>query len=474
MEFRNISDIIYVSNNRIGIKKSAPGYTFDISGTLYAKYISGASIQLSLLTDKLNSVYAQSGSTGADASSQVTLYSGLKSDATYLYHDGPTTNLYLYQVPQKVLKSGSNYWNAYQSAQIALYSETYSSEGDLTAVLNDNYPASSQVNKTLISNISSNIVTKIDNINEVTDWTWGTLSNGIGINTFSILKSGSGDTNLTVKGYAKISSNAKSGQSAKSLLDISGSKYHDAYIQRGSQIAGQNLTWNGTQLDAALEGADTSGQVTLTSGLKVDSTYLYHDGPATDLYLYQVPQKVLQSGAQYWQAYQSAQIALYSETYSSEGDLTSVLDDNYAPSGTHIKISGMEDVNISSPASGETLVFTGTQWENQLPAMTYSIANVRLSAQQNINLARFIAPAGKKVYIWQAYACNSGMTSVADLQIELLSGSTSVYTTSSNTLQQGNPLAVSDGGNIEIRLMYSGGNASGIQYATGMIQISVY
>jgi len=34
----------------------------------------------------------------------------------------------------------------------------------------------------------------------------------------------------------------------------SGSEYWDAYLERGSQIAGNNLTWNGTQLDAAAGG----------------------------------------------------------------------------------------------------------------------------------------------------------------------------------------------------------------------------
>jgi len=40
-------------------------------------------------------------------------------------------------------------------------SETYSSENDLTTALNDNYPASSNVNRNLINNISSNLDSRI-------------------------------------------------------------------------------------------------------------------------------------------------------------------------------------------------------------------------------------------------------------------------------------------------------------------------
>ena len=139
-------------------------------------------------------------------------------------------------------------------------------------------------------------------------------------------------------------------------------------------------------------------------------------------------------------------------------------------------LSALTDTEITLPASGETLIYkaNNSRWENELPSMTYDIANISISANQNINLARFSCPAGKKAYVWQAYACNSGQNSVADLCIQILSGSTSVYKTSSSELQQGNPLGVTDGGNTEIRFMYSGDNASGIQYGTGMMQVSVY
>ena len=147
----------------------------------------------------------------------------------------------------------------------------------------------------------------------------------------------------------------------------------------------------------------------------------------------------------------------------------------YAPSSSALNyISGADDTNIASPVSGHILMWDGGDWENKMPSMTFNVANIRLSSQQNINVTRFTCPASKKVYIWQACACNSGGASVGDLYIECLSGTTSVYKTSSSTLQEGNPLGVSNGGNTEIRFMYSGGNASGIEYGTGFMNISVY
>jgi len=73
---------------------------------------------------------------------------------------------------------------------------------------------------------------------------------------------------------------------------------------------------------------------------------------------------VLKSGTQYWNAYKSAQIALYSETYSSENDLTSVLNDNYAPSAniSWANLSGLANVSNTPPTSGALLLYNGTEW----------------------------------------------------------------------------------------------------------------
>jgi len=108
------------------------------------------------------------------------------------------------------------------------------------------------------------------------------------------------------------------------------------------------------------------------------------------------------------------------------------------------------------------------------PPMNFSVSNIEVSANHAINMTRFDA-GSKKVYLWQAAACNSGGTSVSGLCVELLSGSTSVYKTSSAIIQQGYPLATSDGGLTKIRFMYSGGaSLSGKEYGTGFMNVSVY
>jgi len=108
-----------------------------------------------------------------------------------------------------------------------------------------------------------------------------------------------------------------------------------------------------------------------------------------------------------------------------------------------------------------------------MPPMTFNVASIAVSAQQNINLVRFTCPPTKRVYLWQAAASDTNGNSVGELYIELLSGSTTVYKTSSNIVQSGLPLASSQGGATEIRFMYSGASAAGIKYGTGFMNISV-
>jgi hypothetical protein len=348
--------------------------------------------------------------------------------------------------------SGSKYSQAYASAQIAIYNETYSSEGDLISVLDDNYYPSSS-GKILM------------------DW-------------------------MTNSG----SSYSQAYASSQIALYNSSDVDHDATTNFVENEHVDHSGVNITSGDGLTGGGDITSTRTITVGAGTGITVNADDVEVTD---YNGIKASAACGA--W---------VSSNAYTSEADLTGLLDDNYAPSGdlSWSSIEGLSDVNtmtpsdndvltwdaanskwssqastgggsyissmtdasISSPASGEVLTWDGNDWANKLPAMTYDIANIKISANQNINLARFSCPAGKKAYVWQAYACNSGQASVADLCIELLSGNTSVYKTSSSELQQGNPLAVSDGGNTEIRFMYSGANASGYEYGTGMIQVSVY
>ena len=78
------------------------------------------------------------------------------------------------------------------------------------------------------------------------------------------------------------------------------------------------------------------------------------------------------------------------------------------------------------------------------------------------------------------------VVSKADLYVEMLAGSSlpltfengasSIYKTSSATLQQGNPLGESTAGDhIEVRFMYSGTTAvTGRHFGTCMMQVGVY
>lgn len=129
-------------------------------------------------------------------------------------------------------------------------------------------------------------------------------------------------------------------------------------------------------------------------------------------------------------------------------------------------ISGLIDPVYPSAASNKHYV------DKMLP-LTFSVANIRLSANQNINMARFRTPTGKKCYVWQAGAATSGGISKSKLYVDFLSGSTSIYKTSSNTIQIGSPLAQSSG-SIEIRFMYSGTSLSGYAYGSGFMNVSVY
>jgi len=129
-------------------------------------------------------------------------------------------------------------------------------------------------------------------------------------------------------------------------------------------------------------------------------------------------------------------------------------------------ISGLIDPTWPSSAANKHYV-------DNTSRMTFSISNIGMSANTEINLTRFDA-GSNNVYVWQAAACGSGGIGISGLKIEILSGSTSVYSTSSATLQQGNPLATTSGGKTIIRFKNSGAGISNTVYGTGLMQISVY
>jgi len=140
--------------------------------------------------------------------------------------------------------------------------------------------------------------------------------------------------------------------------------------------------------------------------------------------------------------------------------------------------AGNKTLNIKNASISSTSLSGGSVTINAInydyPPMTYNVANVFISANSNLNIARFNTGVGKKCYLWQAACCNSGGASISGLKIELLSGSTSKYWTSSAIVKQDNPLVTTEG-NIEIRMMYSGGaSLTGHQFGTSFMNVSVY
>jgi hypothetical protein len=136
----------------------------------------------------------------------------------------------------------------------------------------------------------------------------------------------------------------------------------------------------------------------------------------------------------------------------------------------------MTDVTITTPLSGQVLTYMQdtAQWVNRYPSMTYNVANVLISAGTNLNIARFNTGTGKNCYLFQAYCCASGGIGISGLKIQLLQGTTNKYWTSSQIIQQGNPLTKATG-DIEIRMMYSGGGIlTGKKYGTSMMQVGIW
>jgi hypothetical protein len=145
-------------------------------------------------------------------------------------------------------------------------------------------------------------------------------------------------------------------------------------------------------------------------------------------------------------------------------------------SGASIRELAIQPANITTPLSGQTLTYQQNlgQWKNTYPSITFSVANVFISANSNLNLARFETGSGKNCYLWQAQCAGSGGATISGLCVEYSGASTVRYKTSSSVIQQGNPLAVSTGP-VEIRMMYSGGNLlTGGQYGTAFVNVSIY
>lgn len=140
-------------------------------------------------------------------------------------------------------------------------------------------------------------------------------------------------------------------------------------------------------------------------------------------------------------------------------------------------ISSCTDASISGWTSGQVLTWNGSDWSNKYPALTFSVANVRLSANTYLNLTQFNTGAGKSCYVLQASCCNSSCASISGIRVQVLDDNSVIYETSSSTIRQGGPLAKSNAASqMKIRFMYSGSHSrfSGYKYGNAFAQVVVY
>ena len=225
--------------------------------------------------------------------------------------------------------SGAEYSKAYASAQIALYSETYSNESDLTAELNDNYPGSSNVNWTKIIAISSGFDGRLDALESQQPLSWS------GASDFYSFSSNTKQDILDLFNTSSAHKSRLDSLESQSLLSWSGAQ---GYWSVSSTVSTLN-TWYGNS-SQKLSNAYQSAQIALYEEVYSNESDL--TSALDDNYH---PSGYVISGSEYSQAYASAQIALYEETYSSEDDLTNALNDNYYPSGLGKDVSGAVHYN---------------------------------------------------------------------------------------------------------------------------------
>jgi len=421
------------------------------------------------------------------------------------------------------------------------------------ADLNDNYAGSSNINRSLLDSISSNLRTDINAISD-TPTNWTTLTAGTGFEAFegSIGVSGSTGVSLDVAGYTIISSQTKSAYNWTN--SVSGS--YLAYPSSVGQSVGHNLNvafWGHSgQSNKHIDWTVDQGDTNIHTGNYTNTTYtagslLDLDGTTFNVDLTELTDGTsdivgsedeivyLDNGVQKrklvsewtlsdfnndsgWTTNTGtvdtsgtpvkSDFAKFTDSNTIEGRSCSEVILDLGVATNNLNNLGTVSINTSIISDTDntddlgslskrwrTLYTYGVSSSNGISSqvfrgiapMTYSIANIMLSANQNINLGRFKCPTGKKAYIYQANACGSGGTGIGDLYVEVLAGSSlplygadTIYKTSSATLQQGNPLASSDAGDyIEIRFMYSGNTTTpemgaGYRYGTAMIQVGVY
>ena len=346
------------------------------------------------------------------------------------------------------------------------------------------YYNSGNINKKYLDTISSNLSTRTGRV-----ITWGTLTEGTGITPLTnIGVSGSGDHDVTVLGYLTISSNAKKGKASGSIVgawyDASAQKYSKWYSS-GSTL-GKLDNWYIGSSQKLSKWKASSAQYGIVNNWYLNSSQKLSKWKSSSSTFGTLNNWYSNSSSKYSGWYTSgAKLGIaydhsQDNTQAHSDYLLNNADDSTTgvlTAGGFITTAGISSTRISSS------VIKGGEWKSA--PMLFNVANIRLSSCQNINVARFTCPTGKKAYIWQASACGSGGYAVSGMFIQMLAdtslplnGSDNVYKTSSQILKEGSPLGVSTAGAmVEIRLMYSGQQTftgKGIKFGSGFMNVSVH
>lgn len=92
---------------------------------------------------------------------------------------------------------------------------------------------------------------------------------------------------------------------------------------------------------------------------------------------------------------------------------------------------------------------------DELRPLPLIVPAVNIQAGETMTVARFNNPSGKNVKIWKAVVSKAGGGSDPNLQLEVqnVTDATQIYSTTSNTIQEGSPLASGGSGDeIEVRI----------------------
>ncbi|MFB6244882.1 MAG: twin-arginine translocation signal domain-containing protein [Candidatus Nanohaloarchaea archaeon] len=133
------------------------------------------------------------------------------------------------------------------------------------------------------------------------------------------------------------------------------------------------------------------------------------------------------------------------------------------------------DLSGQNLTDGSTTIYDTSQGQlnssvvPQSKSLPIVVPAVNLAAGETIQITRFNVPAGKQIKVWKAVVSKLDGTSDGNLSIEVYNqtDATSIYSTTSNTLQEGSPLASGGTGDeIEVRLKNSDGSAGFNAHAT--------